>query len=273
MPYIRLGYASEALNRTTEISVFFPGPPPRRSITGGMEPVMTFNEYDKRNRYQVLYLLHGGMQNHLAWPLQSMIMDKCNFKQLVVVMISNRDCLDTMAGADYLKFMGEELPEFLRFLFPISSKKEDTFIAGLSYGGYFSYRVALNYPDNYGCCGSFASPIDVVMDLQRMQIPSPDFCKYYEIAGTNKDVLGLAKQLKESGRAIPKMFQACGTEDFTWDFNVSARDFLRSLDLDHTWAEGPGVHNFEFWDPTLKKFLEWLPLKGLPYVPSEEAEA
>ena len=36
----------------------------------------------------------------------------------------------------YSQFIGEELVEMTRAMFPLSHKKEDTFIAGLSMGGY-----------------------------------------------------------------------------------------------------------------------------------------
>jgi S-formylglutathione hydrolase FrmB len=220
-------------------------------------------EYDKSTRYPVLWLVHGGGQTHSAWPLEARIKDKGTEAQIIIVMATVRDVLSMVSGADYFKFMAEELPEFIGFLFPTSRKREDNYIAGLSYGGYFSYRTALNYPDNYACVGSFSSPLDPAMDIKRLHPEgSTDFCKYYEIAGTNRDILSLATKLKESGREIPKMFQAVGTEDFTWDFNISARERFLSLGLDHTWVQGPGSHNFDFWDPILKQFVDWLPLKN-----------
>jgi len=264
MAYIRLSFASTSLMGNTDVSVFYPDPPRAPGFPGAHAPAT----YDKDKRYQVLWLMHGGGGDYSDWPLDAMIQRKCNAAQIVVVMPTIKDFTSTMTGADYFKLVAEELPEFISFLFPISRKREDNFIAGLSYGGYFSYRVALNYPENYACVGSFASPLDVVMDINRMHKGSGADA----IVGTNRDVLGLAKKLKESGSIMPKMYQACGTEDFTWDFNVSARDHFMSLKLDHTWVQCPGTHNFEFWDDQLKKFVDWLPLKGTSFVPRAEKE-
>lgn len=61
---------------------------------------------------------------------------------------------------------------------------------------------------------------------------------------------------------MPRLFQACGTEDFTWRYNLTAREHFRALGCDHTWFEAPGVHNFDFWNLALEQFLNYLPLGG-----------
>jgi putative tributyrin esterase len=270
MTYIRLTFSSEMLHGNTDVSVFYPDPPRLPGPPGPRPEATGSSKYDKRKRYQVLWLMHGGGGDYTDWPLDAMIQRKCNAAQIIVVMPTIRDFVSMMSGADYLRYVAEELPEFIGFLFPISRKREDNFIAGLSYGGYFSYRVALNYPEQYACVGSFSSPLDVAMDIQRYHADSPTHPRYDTIAGTDLDVMGMAARLKEAGHYIPRMYQACGTEDFTWDFNISARDHFRSLSLDHTWVQGTGAHTFEFWDEHLKRFIDWLPLKGAGFIPGEE---
>ena len=57
------------------------------------------------------------------------------------------------------------------------------------------------------------------------------------------------------------MFQACGTEDFTWEINVDMRDYFREKGLDLTWKEGPGIHNWDFWSEHIVDLIQWLPLE------------
>ena len=64
-----------------------------------------------------------------------------------------------------------------------------------------------------------------------------------------------------AGAELPRMFQACGTEDFTYEINVAMREFFREKKLDLTYLEGPGIHNWQFWDTYIEKLIEWLPLK------------
>ena len=36
------------------------------------------------------------------------------------------------------------------------------------------------------------------------------------------------------------------------------RDFMQKTDFDYTYAEGPGVHNWAFWDEWVKKAIKWM---------------
>ena len=58
----------------------------------------------------------------------------------------------------------------------------------------------------------------------------------------------------------PKLFQACGTEDFLYRDNVRLRDHIQALGLALTYEEHPGTHNWAYWDQTIQHVLRWLPL-------------
>lgn len=76
------------------------------------------------------------------------------------------------------------------------------------------------------------------------------------------DVCRLMRARAAEGASLPRLFQCCGTEDFTYPMNLKVRDCARELGLDLTWEEGPGAHNFDFWDPWIRRILDWLPLDG-----------
>lgn len=50
---------------------------------------------------------------------------------------------DMDAGYKYWTFISEELPALARSFFPLSEEREDTFIAGLSMGGYGAFKLGL----------------------------------------------------------------------------------------------------------------------------------
>ena len=58
----------------------------------------------------------------------------------------------------------------------------------------------------------------------------------------------------------PRFYMACGTEDGLITVNRKFRDHLQQLGFDVTYEEGPGVHDWYFWDTYILKVLEWLPL-------------
>ena len=59
---------------------------------------------------------------------------------------------------------------------------------------------------------------------------------------------------------LPKIYLACGTEDGLLGPNRAYRDMFREAGLDLTYEEGPGNHNWEFWDKYIRHILDWLPL-------------
>jgi S-formylglutathione hydrolase FrmB len=50
---------------------------------------------------------------------------------------------------------------------------------------------------------------------------------------------------------------ACGSEDFLIKENHDYRDFLVSENIDLTYAEGPGIHDWTFWNEYIEKAIIW----------------
>ncbi len=271
MPYMKVNYRSDWVGRK-DLSVFYPKKAPSAGLNHAtLSRTAPPPPLPEGGKYQVLYLMHGGGGDFADWPLNAMIMRVCEAAQLVVVMPTIQDFVsEQIELGDFYACVSKELPEFMCNILPVSPAREDNFIAGLSYGGYFAYRIAMNNPERYACVGSFASPLDVASDIRDKHMGQNGYPLPEEIKRTEKDVLYMARKQKEAGTIMPKLFQTCGTEDFTWEYNVTARDLFRELEYDHTWIEGPGSHNFDFFDASLKKFLKWLPLANGPVFPSPD---
>ena len=58
------------------------------------------------------------------------------------------------------------------------------------------------------------------------------------------------------------LYQCCGTEDFIYADNQKFRKFIEPLKLPYTYEEGPGGHEWKYWDRQIERILEWLPLQG-----------
>ena len=54
---------------------------------------------------------------------------------------------------------------------------------------------------------------------------------------------------------------ACGTEDFGINTSRQLSAYFRDLGLDITYEEGPGSHEWDFWNEYIHKVLDWLPLE------------
>jgi putative tributyrin esterase len=85
------------------------------------------------------------------------------------------------------------------------------------------------------------------------------FGKPEAFADSDNDLFSLARKLQKHPEDAPKMFVACGTEDFLLQGNRRfKREFQKSFDL--TYEESPGTHEWGFWDTYIQKVLAFLPI-------------
>ena len=105
--------------------------------------------------YPTLYLLHGLTDNCSAWLSNTRIRMWAEESGLAVVMPSGENSfyMDVLVKdgclGDFGEYIGRELVEITREMFPLSDKREDTFIAGLSMGGFGACRNGLKYCETF----------------------------------------------------------------------------------------------------------------------------
>lgn len=253
---------STVLQTQTDIRVIIPTP-------DNNPDSRTTPYYDRNKRYQVLYLLHGATGDCTVWTRYSNVERYAQQYKLAVVCASvgNSFYVDMAHGGKYMTFMTKELPAFISHMFPVSDRREDTFIAGISMGGFGTYRLALEEPERFCCAASLSGALDVIA-MARMYAndPSGGLSDIFEPEdlkpGCDNDLPALAGKRLAEGRILPKLYQCCGTEDFLHGLNVSVRDRLKEQNVDLTYEESQGVHDWEYWDTQIRRVLQWLPLAG-----------
>ena len=67
------------------------------------------------------------------------------------------------------------------------------------------------------------------------------------------------KRIKE-GVNLPKYYISIGNDDFGYENNIQAMDRLKAMGVEFDYTPDEGVHNWEFWDRHIQKFLDWIPL-------------
>lgn len=223
-------------------------------------------------KHPVLYLLHGLSDDHTIWSRRTSIERYVANLGLAVVMpaVARSYYTDMNHAADpakygmrYWTFVSEELPAIVESFFPISDKREDTFAAGLSMGGYGAFKLALARPEKFCAAASLSG----ALDPQNLLTLRPERASEHSgifggkpIYGTHNDLYHLARELDRRGTAKPRLFQCCGTEDFLYPDNLKFRDHLKALHVDLTYEDGPGTHEWGYWDTQIQKVLRWLPL-------------
>ena len=233
-------------------------------------PKRTLSEMKSKRapKYRTLYLLHGHSDDHTAWQRWTSIERYAEGLNLAVVMPAvHLSFYNDMAhGGKYWQFISEEVPAVVRDLFPLSSDRKDNFVAGLSMGGYGAFKLALTHPQRYAAAASLSG----ALDIRAVTSPRSDrnnkawlaemrtvFGDLSKVPGSKHDLMTLAKKASK-GSIKPRLYQCCGTEDILHADNIRFRDAIRKLPLDLTYEEGPGEHNWAYWDKMIQSVLAWM---------------
>lgn len=261
MALIHCDYYSEVLGLSTSMTVILPQ---QTASQIGMQGAGR-----EGKRHPTLYLLHGLTDDHTIWGRRTSIERYVSSLGIAVVMpnVHKSFYTDMVHGEKYWTFLTEELPRVARSFFPLSDVREDNFVAGLSMGGYGAFKWALSYPDRFAAAASLSGALDI---HDRREVSEQDEAMlslleriYGErpIKGTSNDLFWLLENQAGQAGPRPLLYQCCGTEDFLYRNNVDFRDACLKTDLALTYNEGPGAHEWSYWDARIQDVLKWLPLR------------
>lgn len=263
MALIECNFTSKVLDLTTELIAILP----EKSI-------------GSNKKYPVLYLLHGLSGGHKDWQRRTLIENYVRDKELVIIMpnVHRSFYTDMKNGYKYFTFVSEELPAVAKEFFPISDKREDTFVAGLSMGGFGAMKLALNHPEKFSKAASLSGALGMLNNMEKMEgyiktnkdNPVPDnitfqieevrniFGSYEEMKDSCNDLFYVMDKNIAEGKEMPDFYQCCGTEDFLYEDNINFRDYAKSKGLNLTYEECPGEHTWDFWNKMIEHVIEWL---------------
>ena len=134
-------------------------------------------------------------------------------------------------------------------------------------GGYGAFKLALRHPERYAAAASLSGALRH-FEREPQEGAAPDWVEeltnvFGALAGfpaSEHDVYFLAQQLAESGAPSPMLYQCCGVDDFLYADNLAFKQHAETLGLPLTYVEGPGEHNWAYWDQQIQQVLAWLPL-------------
>ncbi len=256
MALIQCDFFSNALGLSTSMNVILP----QRPWEGkGLRKAL------QNRRYPVLYLLHGLSDDHTIWLRRTSIERYVEGKGLAVVMpaVARSFYTDMKAGLAYWTFVSQELPNLVASMFPVSTRREDCFAAGLSMGGYGALKLALALPERYAAAASLSGAVDIAALVSER----PEMRREYRdifgsaIRGTDNDLFHLARKLVLQKRRRPSLFMCCGTEDFLYQHNLRFKRHMEKLGYDFYFEDGPGTHEWGLWDRNIIQVLDWLPIR------------
>ncbi|WP_413374896.1 alpha/beta hydrolase [Alkalihalobacillus sp. 1P02AB] len=254
MALIQCQFFSETLQLSTSMTVIL--------------PQQTYTQIGMKNnlhsqKHKTLYLLHGFSDDHSIWTRRTSIERYVASTGIAVVMpaVDHSFYSNMEYGKKYWTFISEELPQIARSFFPLSSHREDNFVAGLSMGGYGAFKLALNHPEKFCAAASLSGSVDIQTrvirnDDQKFKLIFGD----KDPTGTNADLFALiAQQAHNKNR--PLLYLGCGTEDFLYEDNVRFKQHCEQKEYPLHVHFGPGSHEWGYWDMMIQDVLKWLPIE------------
>lgn len=222
--------------------------------------------------YPTLWLLHGLSDDQTIWIRRTSIERYVAPRGIAVVMpaVGRSFYADMHHGPRYWTYLSEELPAIARHLLPLSDRREDNFVAGLSMGGYGAFKLALARPDRYALGASLSGALDPAATFGGQRGPAWDhemtgvFGDLATFAGSDNDLFHLADRLARHNGPRPQLYACCGTKDSLIEHNRSFRDHAAGLGLDLAYEEDAGHgHTWDYWDLTIQRVLQRLaPLRS-----------
>lgn len=263
MAVIRMDYFSICLMRQVTLTAIIPSDKVRLDST----------EYPPEKKYKTLYMLHGVTGNSSTLLYHTEIVEYAMKHEVAVILPEGDnhyyvDCKKT--GERFGEFVGKEVVELTRSMFPLSTLREDTYIGGVSMGGYGCLVNGLKYWANFGGIISMGTGVrykhltkDDLHEDATIMTDRPGFFEIIHgdlenVMHSDMSIEYLAKQGKENGLIFPRIYMCCGTEDFRIHENRILAELLRFSGADITMEEGPGGHTNEVWNFFMPRAFQWL---------------
>lgn len=250
-----LSFYSKALGFKTRISVYLPQPDRESTHWTVTTPPGGF---------PVMFLLHGYAQDEAEWIELSSIGRYIENYPLVVVMpsVGRSTFVDIGETHRYWTYLTEELPALAQTILPISTRREDTYMVGLSMGGYGAYKIGLTYPERYAAVASISGVLDFAQAAEKESWWVNDrrinYGEHAELVGGPHDLFYLARRMAASPGVKPRLYACSGTEDFVYPANQAFKRLAGDLGLDFRLDESPGTHEWGFFDAMFPRILDWL---------------
>lgn len=248
MAVFDIEYSSTVLGQYRQVSVIFPD---RDQIA----------ETEKDTDVPVLYLLHGMGGNHRSWLARTHVERLVRKTNLIVVMPNTENgwYTNTHYGMRYYDAIAEELPTVLRRFFPqMTTKRDKTFIAGLSMGGYGAFKLAF-LTNRFAMAGSFSGALGFDTSLRKDE----DRAYWQGVFGADEaferskdNLLVAAKEFDQK----TQLYAWCGKEDFLYEAHQQAITDLRESGVIIDAHTAHGTHDWYYWEQQLEVFLEMLPI-------------
>jgi S-formylglutathione hydrolase FrmB len=186
---------------------------------------------DSEKRYPVVYLFHGGGQDHTAFMARRIFPPLAKMQEAIFVMPAadrNYSGMSADAQARYNAYIASELVDYVDANYRTIASPRSRAIAGISMGGRIATMTALQHPQRFGIVGAFSAAL----------------------RGDSNEAVATA-----AGSAT-YFYVSCGTRDSLLPGSQQFVMRLAEQKLAHEYHEIPGgEHAWNVWDEELRVFF------------------
>lgn len=254
MALIRMDHVPETVRVNMPLNIILPDP-------GKMNGVPV-------SERKVLYLLHGLSGDASSWQRYTSIETYASHYGLVVVMpsVGRSFYSDMPNGQQFFSYLTEELPNYLDEVFGLQPRKEVTYIAGNSMGGYGAMKAALLRPDLYAAAASFSGVLSLDFIQYFPDDPRiPEFSQMFgdlsKLAGSQHDpatwLQSASSLAKEKGAGVlPQLYVSVGRQEDVYPLSLLFYSGCKERGIPVEYHEEDASHDWFFWDREIRRFLE-----------------
>ena len=232
--------------------------------------------YDVSKRtYPVLYLLHGGGDDHTAWVQSGevqFIADEAissgKATPMIIVMPNSKPGQSRYFNGykgewPYEDFFFQEFIPFIESTYRVKPEKRYRAVAGLSMGGRSAFVYAFHHPDMFSSCCPLSPGAGAVEPEGARDFYGPrgfseatdeELLEY----DRNHSIIRLAENMSDDQKKAVRFYLDCGDDDGLSVENALVHVAMKRNNIPHEFRIRNGSHNWTYWREGLKEVLPFI---------------
>ena len=212
-------------------------------------------------RYRVLYLLHGGGQDHTAFAKRGWFGAQAS-RGIIIVTPNAGESWYVNSVVDprarYEDFIVKDLVSYIDTNYRTIPTRQGRAVAGVSMGGWGAMLLGLKHHQLFGTVGALSAPYLISRQSPNMDMSSREqqtFGKPGSPERLERDPSTLVAAIPLA--SVPVLYLASGNQDI---FVIDNRRFVERLTerkIPYEYREvSPRGHSWDLWDEQLVNFIE-----------------
>ncbi len=272
MSHATINFSSSSLRRPITINAVFP-----------TDKTIRDDQFiPEKKPMKTIYFLEGMTGNYIGLSNYTRIQSIAEDYNVCVIMIGGENMWfadSQITGNFYDRMVYHDILKYTRNTFNLSDKREDTYIAGFSMGGFGAINIGLRHPDLFSHIVAMSPGLskDIILaaaddeksgqgylaDSYRAMYGLKDLADF---ENSDDDYEYLARKvMEETPELMPRIYLSAGEKDELLGCTTAYYEYLKKLgwkDVTFNLQKGLGHSWQELEESLYKAVTEFLPLDG-----------